>query len=84
MLRCFHVFSPSIGFDVIAFCADVGQGEDKFDEIKDKAVNCGALKCVVEDLREEFVVDCRLWPSMLPSPRRSFRATLGAVLALVV
>lgn len=48
----------SVGFDVIAFCADVGQGEDKFDEIKEKAVKCGALKCVVEDLREEFVVDC--------------------------
>lgn len=46
------------GFDVIAFCADVGQGEDKFEEIKAKAVGCGALKCVVEDLREEFVVDC--------------------------
>ena len=43
---------------MIAFCADVGQGEDKFEEIKAKAVACGALKCVVEDLREEFVVDC--------------------------
>jgi argininosuccinate synthase len=43
---------------VIAFCADVGQGEDKFEEIKAKAVKCGAIKCVVEDLRHEFVTDC--------------------------
>ena len=48
----------SLGFDVICFCANVGQGEEAFEEIKAKAVKCGAIKCVVEDLREEFVVDC--------------------------
>jgi len=45
------------GFDVIAFCADVGQHHEDFDAVKAKAVNCGALKCVVTDLRKEFVTD---------------------------
>eukprot|EP00584_Thalassiosira_punctigera_P002819 CAMPEP_0172529338 /NCGR_PEP_ID=MMETSP1067-20121228/3431_1 /TAXON_ID=265564 ORGANISM="Thalassiosira punctigera, Strain Tpunct2005C2" /NCGR_SAMPLE_ID=MMETSP1067 /ASSEMBLY_ACC=CAM_ASM_000444 /LENGTH=419 /DNA_ID=CAMNT_0013313369 /DNA_START=78 /DNA_END=1337 /DNA_ORIENTATION=- len=43
------------GFDVIAFCADVGQHHEDFDAVKAKAVSCGALKCVVTDLRKDFV-----------------------------
>mmetsp|Transcript_30831 Transcript_30831/g.46772 ORF Transcript_30831/g.46772 Transcript_30831/m.46772 type:complete len:419 (+) Transcript_30831:104-1360(+) len=45
------------GFDVIAFCANVGQYEEDFEAVKTKAVSCGALKCVVTDLRKEFVTD---------------------------
>lgn len=45
------------GFDVIAFCADVGQHHEDFEAVKAKAVSCGALKCVVTDLRKEFVTD---------------------------
>ena len=41
---------------VIAFCADLGQGED-LQAIKQKAINTGATKAVVGDLREEFVKD---------------------------
>jgi len=43
------------GFDVIAFCANVGQHEEDFSAIQAKAVNCGASKCVVSDLRKDFV-----------------------------
>jgi argininosuccinate synthase len=43
------------GFDVIAFCADVGQHHEDFEAVKAKAVGCGAVKCVVTDLRKEFV-----------------------------
>lgn len=43
------------GFDVIAFCANVGQHEEDFTAIKAKAVSCGASKCVVTDLRQDFV-----------------------------
>lgn len=32
------------GFDVICFCANVGQGEEDFDAIRTKALNCGASK----------------------------------------
>jgi argininosuccinate synthase len=41
---------------VIAFCADLGQGDD-LQAIKQKAINTGASKAVVGDLREEFVKD---------------------------
>lgn len=41
---------------VIAFCADIGQGEDLIG-IKNKAFKSGASKVYIEDLREEFVRD---------------------------
>ncbi len=40
--------------EVIAFCADLGQGED-LDAIKEKAIKTGATKVYVDDLREEFI-----------------------------
>jgi argininosuccinate synthase len=43
------------GFDVIAFCANVGQFEEDFAAVKAKAETCGAIKCVITDLRKEFV-----------------------------
>ena len=43
------------GFEVIAFCADVGQHHEDFEAVKAKAVGCGAIKCIVTDLRKEFV-----------------------------
>lgn len=42
--------------EVIAFCADLGQGED-LRKVKKKALQTGASKVYVEDLREEFVKD---------------------------
>jgi argininosuccinate synthase len=44
------------GCEVVAFCADLGQGED-LRAIKRKALRTGASKAVVGDLREEFVKD---------------------------
>ncbi len=41
---------------IIAFCADLGQGED-LEEVKKKAIKTGASKVYVEDLREVFVKD---------------------------
>jgi argininosuccinate synthase len=41
---------------IIAFCADLGQGED-LEAVKIKALKTGAAKVYVEDLREEFVKD---------------------------
>ncbi len=48
------------GYEVIAFAADLGQG-DELANIKRKALKSGAAKCVVKDLRAEFVEDY-LWP----------------------
>jgi argininosuccinate synthase len=44
------------GAEVIAFCGDVGQGDD-FEAIKKKAIATGASRCIVADLREEFIRD---------------------------
>ena len=48
------------GYEVIAFAAELGQG-DELSGIKRKALTSGAVKCVVKDLRDEFVQDY-LWP----------------------
>ena len=45
------------GYEVIAFCANVGQHEEDFSAVKAKAVSCGATKCIVSDLRREFAAD---------------------------
>ncbi|MBU1259876.1 MAG: argininosuccinate synthase [Planctomycetes bacterium] len=50
------------GYDVIAFAADLGQGEE-LDGIKKKALASGAVKCIVKDLRKEFVTEY-LWPML--------------------
>ena len=42
--------------EVIAFAADVGQGEE-LDPVREKAMKTGASKIYIEDLREEFVRD---------------------------
>lgn len=42
------------GYDVIAYIADVGQNED-FNVIKEKALNTGASKVYIEDLKKELV-----------------------------
>ena len=44
------------GAEVVAFCADVGQGEE-LTGLDEKARATGALKCVIADLREEFAKD---------------------------
>jgi argininosuccinate synthase len=47
------------GYETIAFAADLGQG-DELSGIKQKALKSGAVKCIVKDLRKEFVEDY-LW-----------------------
>ena len=47
------------GYDVIAFAAELGQG-DELAGIKRKALKSGAVKCIVKDLRKEFVEEY-LW-----------------------
>jgi len=50
------------GYEVIAFAAELGQG-DELAGIKRKALASGAAKCIVKDLRREFVEDY-LWPML--------------------
>jgi len=44
------------GCEVIAYTADVGQAEE-LDHLEEKAIQTGASKIYIEDLREEFVRD---------------------------
>jgi argininosuccinate synthase len=44
------------GAEIVAYCGDVGQGDD-LEAVRKKALATGASKCIVEDLREEFVRD---------------------------
>ncbi|MCE5184747.1 MAG: argininosuccinate synthase [Planctomycetaceae bacterium] len=48
------------GYEVVAFAAELGQGSE-LQGIQKKAMATGAVKCVVKDLRREFVEDY-LWP----------------------
>ena len=44
------------GYEVICFCANVGQVE-KYKDLEKKALNSGAVKCYIRDVQEEFVRD---------------------------
>lgn len=43
------------GVRVVAFCADLGQGDD-LEKIREKALQSGAQDVVIRDLREEFLI----------------------------
>ncbi len=47
------------GAEVIAFAADIGQGRE-LQGLEEKAIRTGASKCIIEDLREEFVCEFAL------------------------
>ena len=44
------------GAEVIAFTADIGQGEE-VEEAREKALRTGASKAIALDLKEEFIGD---------------------------
>ena len=50
------------GYETVAFAAELGQG-DELVGIQKKAMATGAVKCVVKDLRKEFVEDY-IWPML--------------------
>ena len=50
------------GCEVIAFCANLGQG-DELEGLEEKALTSGASKVYVEDLRAEFLTDY-VFPTM--------------------
>ena len=50
------------GCEVIACCADIGQGDD-MQAIHDKALRSGASKCYILDLTQEFLEEY-VWPTL--------------------
>lgn len=67
------------GYDVIAFAAELGQG-DELSGIKRKALASGAVKCVVKDLRKEFVEDY-IWPMLKSGAIYEGKYLLGTSIA---
>ncbi|MEJ2245092.1 MAG: argininosuccinate synthase [Acidobacteriota bacterium] len=47
------------GAEVIAFAANIGQGSELVG-LEEKAIRTGASKCIIEDLREEFISEFAL------------------------
>src|SRR6266487_3491438 len=56
ILRWLKESAPGGQAEIIAFCADIGQ-EEELEGLKAKALETGASKCIIEDLREEFAGD---------------------------
>lgn len=67
------------GYDVIAYVADVGQ-EDDFEAAKKKAMDLGACKVYVEDLKEAFVRDF-IFPAIQANAVYEGKYLLGTSLA---
>ncbi len=67
------------GYDVIAYIADVGQN-DGLEEARKKALEIGASKVYIEDLKKEFVTDF-IFPAIKANAIYEGRYLLGTSLA---
>ncbi len=67
------------GAEVIAFTADIGQGEE-LEPLREKAVKTGASRIYIDDLREEFVRDF-VFPMLRSNAVYEGRYLLGTSIA---
>ena len=67
------------GYEVIAMCADVGQGDD-LEFVKQKAIKTGASKVYVEDLRDAFITEY-IWPTLKAGAMYEGKYLLGTSMA---
>ena len=74
-----HWLKHTYNAEVIAYCADVGQG-DELDGLEEKAFNTGASKCYIGDLREEFASDY-IFPMFQANALYEGRYLLGTSIA---
>ncbi|HUO59053.1 MAG TPA: argininosuccinate synthase domain-containing protein, partial [Candidatus Acidoferrales bacterium] len=65
--------------EVIAFVADVGQGDD-MEAVAEKAKKTGASKVIVKDLREEFLTEY-VWKALKAGAVYEHKYMLGTSLA---
>jgi argininosuccinate synthase len=65
--------------EVIAFAVDLGQGEE-LTHLKEKALETGASKIYIEDLREEFVCDY-IFPALMANATYESGYLLGTSLS---
>lgn len=68
------------GARVLCFAADVGQGTGELGGLVEKAKRSGAVDCVIEDLREEFVRDF-VFPTLRASAIYARTYLLGTAMA---
>lgn len=68
------------GCEVIAFVADVGQGEGELEGVEEKAKSSGASACYVVDLRREFIEDY-VFPTLISGAVYEGRYLLGTSMA---
>ncbi|MEL6116203.1 argininosuccinate synthase [Photobacterium sp. SP02] len=66
--------------EVIAFVADVGQGEEELVGIEEKALASGASACYIADLKEEMVKDY-IYPSLKTGAVYEGKYLLGTSMA---
>jgi len=66
--------------EVIAFAADLGQGDCDAEALKKKAIATGASKCYVLDLRKEFLEDY-VWPTVRAGAKYELTYLLGTSFA---
>ncbi|MEZ8141297.1 argininosuccinate synthase [Enterovibrio norvegicus FF-33] len=66
--------------EVIAFVADVGQGEEELVGIEEKAIASGASACYIADLKEEMVSEY-IYPSLKTGAMYEGKYLLGTSMA---
>ncbi|MCO7224450.1 argininosuccinate synthase [Pleionea sp. CnH1-48] len=66
--------------EVIAFVADVGQGDDELKGIEEKALSSGASECHIFDLKEAFVSDY-IYPTLVTGAIYEDEYLLGTAMA---
>ena len=49
--------ADATGKEVVALAVDVGQGGEDMEDIRQRALDCGAVESVVVDAKEEFGTD---------------------------
>lgn len=70
----------NVGCEVVAFVADVGQGEEELAGIEEKARQSGASACHVVDLRREFIEEY-VFPTLISGAVYEGRYLLGTSMA---
>ncbi|MBL4829819.1 MAG: argininosuccinate synthase [Aliivibrio sp.] len=66
--------------EVVAFVADVGQGEEELEGIEAKAIASGASSCFIADLKEEMVADY-IYPTLKTGALYEGKYLLGTSMA---
>lgn len=66
--------------EVVAFAADVGQGDEELEGLREKALKTGASECYIVDLKEEFVADY-IYPTIMTGAVYEGEYLLGTSMA---